>query len=213
MSGQVKLPDIVLPIGKRNVSLPPINKNEALKRINECPVRLMDLDEAYYLLYGSVRRGTAYRKFKWWFQTAVVDGLLELIRWDDAKAWVQAFFGDGIVYDWIRAKDVPPEDVPDGIDPDEVVIPVDSMELFLRRCRTVKFCPEIGVELFCYDVEGVIRIAPVDLANYLLGDNPVNWEAGEYHLWNSCRTAIGPSTEQSEPSTDKSTGSEPRDEE
>jgi hypothetical protein len=136
------------------------------------------VDEAYYILFG-IPAPITVRQRIWRILDSTV---LERIRYPYERLlwwWSGLFPAPESNQEYLSVEEAPP-----GAKESDVFFRASELELYLRRSRANIYHPLLGIEIATYNLDGMYRISPVDLARYLKGETAVEYEIGATHLFN-----------------------------
>lgn len=166
---------------QQHPSLPVVDKAAALERLDSVPHgSLLTLDEAAFVLNGEPLPVPTSREIIRQFYREMIVGRLRAVYYRFRFRYFPPAHCVEVALDG--------EDIPEGVDRDDILFHPQAVELFLRRHRSVQYHPRLGMELPCFifDDGQTIRFAWGDLRGFLMGQPFIEYEAGSTNFLNSC---------------------------
>lgn len=168
--------------------VPAIDKEAALARIAAMPDKMLSLDEAYFALYGEWRSGGRIRVARRFLYLKLIDPIRDLVLYEIPDRLLR-LFGSSL-YPQIPTIAVEDSQKIPGCEnakSGQILVSASTIELYLRRCRRIEYVPELGIETPYFLMGESMRFACGDIAGFLLGKPPIQYEPGSENLHNSCK--------------------------
>lgn len=161
---------------------PPIDRDQALNRLRSLPPRMLTVDTAYYVIYGvaapTPRKERIRRVLKATHQTIMSP--VRAVYNRCSEIW-RANSGQREPWSEVRG-----EQALSGAKAGRPVFHLGDLELFMRRNRWLMYHPLLGLEITTLVIPDTgpdgYRISPDDLARYLKGEPPVEYDSGSLNL-------------------------------